>query len=336
MQPKSTWFQLLANYPWFVSRLVTNHWPWVIGGWIVIIILVRSIAPSWNDIAADGDLAFLPADVPSSIGRRAVEEAFPGSQSRSQMMIVLSRDSEKLTPGDLAVGLDVARRLHWMAARNAWSQVDLEAMQFEQAKTPGQRSESSAGGTKKQVLSSLISESLQDNLKQLIEIENDLAQFIEAKDPDHNLPRQIEAHDILSKLYEAIGDNANAEVERDTVKAIREQNVPTLDGDLKPWAKSILDIYTWRSRVVGHKLDAKGRARLIAVQLGTEFMATANIEIMEQIEKLLAEIRQMHSDRISSDLQIEVTGSAAIGADVLRASASGVKKTEIVTVVLVL
>ncbi len=336
MQPRSTWIQLLANYPWWVSRLVTNQWPWVIGGWLLIIVAVRSIAPSWNDIAADGDLAFLPADVPSSIGRRAVEEAFPGSQSRSQMMIVFSRESEKLTPGDLAVGLDAARRLHWMAARNAWSHVDLEALEIDHARAAQQPSDEPMAHTKQQVLSSLIAESLQDNLKQLIEIENDLAKFIETNDPDHNMPRQIEAHDILSKLYEALGDRTNAEVERDTANAILEQNVPKLDGEVKPWAKSILDIYTWRSRVVGHKLDSKGRARLIAVQLGTEFMATANIEIMEQIEKLLAELKQLHSDKISPDLQIEVTGSAAVGADVLRASASGVKKTEIVTVVLVL
>lgn len=337
IQQKSPWLRFITNYPWWASKLVTQHWRWVILAWIIIVILVRTLAPGWTDIAADGDLAFLPHDVPSSIGRRAVEEAFPGSQSRSQMLIVLSRDSEKLTPADLAVGLEAARRLHWFAARNAWSQVDREAIARSKSQiTPVEEQSTPSTSSKKQVLSSLLVDSLQDNLKQLIEIENDLAQFVESADPASPLARQIEAHEMLGDLCAFQGDDANAEIERDNAKILREQKLPALQTDSEPWTKSILDIYSWRSRVLGHKLDFKGRARLIAVQLGTEFMATANIQIMEKIEAMMADLKTQYADRISSDLHVEVTGSAAVGADVLRASASGVKKTEIVTVVLVL
>ena len=333
-----SWVRIWASSQRRISRLIIERWQYVIAAWLVLVIGLRWIAPSWTDIAADGDLSFLPQDAPSSIGRKMIEEAFPGSQSRSQMLIVFSRAEEKLSAADLALGLDVARRLHWYAARNAYQHLDLNQIPADDrtGNTVNSLDAQSVEQTKGQVLTSTLAESLQDNLEQLIQIEDDLAQFVESGDHPDRFVRQVEARDLLAELCRKQGDHANADIQLDTARIIREQQLPRLNNSDQPWSQAILDVYTWRNRVLGHKLDAKGRARLIAVQLDTEFMATANIKIMESIESLLVELKAIHRERISNDLQIEITGSAAVGADVLRASASGVKKTEIVTVILVL
>ena len=78
-------------YKIVVSKLVTQYWPMVIGCWIVLAIVMRSIAPLWETIAADGDLAFLPANVPSAIGQRALVASFPAMQSRSQMVMIFAK-----------------------------------------------------------------------------------------------------------------------------------------------------------------------------------------------------------------------------------------------------
>ena len=73
------WYKLI------VSKIVTRYWPLVIASWLVLAVTLRMLAPEWNSIAADGDLQFLPDDVPSAIGQRTMDSAFPGTQSRSQM-----------------------------------------------------------------------------------------------------------------------------------------------------------------------------------------------------------------------------------------------------------
>ncbi len=89
--------------------------------------------------------------------------------------------------------------------------------------------------------------------------------------------------------------------------------------------------------MVGHKLLSSDKhARLIAVQLSSDFTATGNIAVLDGIEALIEEVRLEHANIISDDLQIQISGSAAFGADMLRAAASVVKKTEWVTVILVL
>ena len=100
------WYKLIAG------RIVTRYWPAVIVAWIGLAVLLRLIAPDWDSIAADGDLQFLPSYVPSAIGQKTLDEAFPGEQARSQMVLVFASRSDKPEPGNLLVALDVARRLH--------------------------------------------------------------------------------------------------------------------------------------------------------------------------------------------------------------------------------
>ncbi len=140
------------------------------------------------------------------------------------------------------------------------------------------------------------------------------------------------AADLLNRL----GERDAAAVDLDIAKLMREQATPVMATPLPDWLPLVRDVWSWRDAVLGHKLQsANQQAKLIAVQLGTEFTAVRNIEILAGMESLIAELREVYRPFTSPGLQVEVTGSAAVGADMLRAAASGVKQTEIVTIVLV-
>lgn len=304
------------------SRLVTRHWPIIIAAWIGLAIVLRLTAPKWEDVAADGDLAYLPATVPSLVGQRQLDAAFPGSRVRSQMTIVLALPRGKFEPGDTAIGLDLARRLHAYAAVAQWPKLPLVKMDW--------RTENLTIGERNLV------DSVSDNLAQCIAIDEQLRD-LEAFNEDYHLAHLRDSYDMLSKVRLRQGDKPEADRLEDLGKLISEQGVTVLPVRLPPWAESLTDVWTWRNNVVGHKLgSANQHARLIALHLDSEFTAVANIALAEGVEALIREMKEEHASIISPELQIEISGSAAVGADMLRAAASSVKQTEGVTILLVI
>ncbi len=340
-------------YKIVVSKLVTRYWPLVIGGWIVVAVVLRSIAPPWEAIAADGDLAFLPKTVPSAIGQQTLVSSFPAMRSRSQMVMVFATQAGngtaaggELTPGDLALAMDVARRLHWGAAKNAW-----RAMRNANDKqlTLTGNSIALAGAAAGDVVDADL---IIDNLTQAIEIEEILAHYLQTALPEAPFLRLPDAYQLRGELLraQAASDRraehlttqpeeqpSAAALDLDTAALMREQNTPTLPSELPPWAANIQDVWSWRHPIVGHKLGSnEPRARLISLQLGSDFTATSNIDTLGGLEQLARDLRPQYAQLTSPDLAIEVSGSAAVGADMLRAAASGVRQTELVTVALVL
>ena len=81
---------------------VARHWPSVTLGWLLIAIALHLIAPRWNDVTHDGDLAYLPDDLPSVAGQRLLVRAFPDHKAKSQIGIVVERSDGPLDPTDLA------------------------------------------------------------------------------------------------------------------------------------------------------------------------------------------------------------------------------------------
>ncbi len=346
-------------YKIVVSKLVTRYWPMVIVGWVVLAIALRSIAPPWETIAADGDLAFLPATVPSAIGQRTLVESFPAMRSRSQMVMIFAKPRSRigssnltgseLTPGDLALAMDIGRRLHWSAAKNAW-----RAMQNADGELFKIADDSKIfnGSTPQHTV---YVELIIDHLTQAIEIEELLGPYLQNALPEVPFLRLPDAYQMRGELLKAQvdafrpdvtsalpeGQNeaqlSSAALDLDTAALMREQNIPTLSDELPAWATNIQDVWSWRHPIVGHKLgSSEPSARLINLELGSDFTATSNIETLSGLEQLARDLRPQYDKLLSSDLAIEITGSAAIGADMLRAAASGVKQTEIVTIVLVL
>ena len=94
----------------------------------------------------------------------------------------------------------------------------------------------------------------------------------------------------------------------------------------------IVDVWTEKTPVVGSQLrSADGRAGRVVVRLTNEFMATDNIRVLSEVKRLVAE----HQPDAPPGLQIGVTGSAAIGGDMLTAAAESVANTHYTTILLV-
>ena len=89
--------------------------------------------------------------------------------------------------------------------------------------------------------------------------------------------------------------------------------------------------------VVGEKLTSRvghyGQATLVLLELRTEFMAVENMDLLEHIQRRLAEIRR--GKDFPKGLELGITGSAAVGADMLFSAEESIRNTEWTTVALV-
>ena len=190
--------------------------------WIVLAIVLRLTAPKWEDVAADGDLAYLPDTVPSLVGQRQLDAAFPGSRVRSQMTIVLAVPQGKFEPGDTALSLDLARRLHAYAAAAQWAKLPLAKSDWRADNlTVGERN---------------LIESVSDNLMQCLAIDDQLSD-LEAVNEDYHLANLRDTYEMLSEVRKRQGDEKEYDRLRDLAKLISEQGATTLPVRLPPWPK---------------------------------------------------------------------------------------------------
>jgi RND superfamily putative drug exporter len=102
-------------------------------------------------------------------------------------------------------------------------------------------------------------------------------------------------------------------------------------------ANPIVDIWSYRTEVLGNKLVShageNGQATLILLQMRNEFMAVGNMATVKSIYKTVNALR--HQPDFPHGLELGVSGSAALGADILFASAESIRNTELTTIVLV-
>lgn len=83
-----------------LGRTISRHWAATILAWIAIWGGLHLIAPRWDDVTRDGDLAYLPAQMVSVQGEQLLNAAFPEIRSKSQMAVVLGREDEPLASAD--------------------------------------------------------------------------------------------------------------------------------------------------------------------------------------------------------------------------------------------
>ena len=96
----------------------------------------------------------------------------------------------------------------------------------------------------------------------------------------------------------------------------------------------IVSVVTPKSEVVGRRLiSPDGQAALVMVNLSREFMTFANIAGLDRIESKLDEMRE--APDFPAGLTVGISGSAAIGGDMLAAAEDSIRNIEIATVVLV-
>ena len=91
-------------------RLVSRHWLVTILLWVALAAGLRWLAPRWDQVTHDGDLAYLPASMPSVQGDELLNQAFPASRAKSQLVIVLARPNQPLTADDFAAADALADR----------------------------------------------------------------------------------------------------------------------------------------------------------------------------------------------------------------------------------
>lgn len=100
-------FRLLGNS-------IERWWRVILVAWVAVLIVCMSVlhgwinktgwfawkAPSWKDVAADGEFAYLPPDMQSLVGERVLAEAFPNDLWKSSVVIVVRHVEPQLVDND--------------------------------------------------------------------------------------------------------------------------------------------------------------------------------------------------------------------------------------------
>jgi putative drug exporter of the RND superfamily len=92
------------------------------------------------------------------------------------------------------------------------------------------------------------------------------------------------------------------------------------------------EVWTEQTPVIGEMLQSPGRRAVqVVARLTTDFMAVENMRIMKDVVRLVDDARK----EAPQGLQIGITGSAAIGGDLLAAMAESLRNTEATTIIAV-
>ena len=81
-----------------LADFVARHWLLVLLAWVVVPVAVQLLAPSWDDVAQDGDFAFLPSRMTSVRGEELIRRAFPDQEDKSDVVLVVARADGRLRP----------------------------------------------------------------------------------------------------------------------------------------------------------------------------------------------------------------------------------------------
>jgi len=275
-----------------LGNAVSRYWWLTILIWFGVVIGLRLVAPSWDDITRDGDLVFLPSDMPSAIGERLQLAAFPENRAQSQIVLIFSRDGGQLAQADLKASDRLAGRFHNYLAIRLASSVETLALSLEQ-------------------------------LDEAIRLDPENAEVV------HN--RAI-VHSRLKQPDGAKADREAAWTLNPQLQSMPDEFVPQTEIQLP-----LVDVWTRYNEVVGSKLRSVDKqAQLIILQLDTEFMAVENIDALDLVQQEVATMRDEIQAEGLRGLQVSLSGSAAIGGDMLQSASESIENTELYTIVLVI
>ena len=60
-----------------LASFVARYWVLVLAAWVVIPVGIHLVAPRWDDVAKEGDFAYLPDRMTSCRGDKLISLAFP-------------------------------------------------------------------------------------------------------------------------------------------------------------------------------------------------------------------------------------------------------------------
>lgn len=347
-----------------LGRLVSRYWWAVLVFWFTVTLAARFLAPSWNEIAYDGDFEYLPAEMPSVVGGKLLDEAFPEERSRSQIVLVIGRQSHSqeaadsprqrasapeptsptepvtesaspsaISKADEHVGIDLVRRLYHRLAE----------VSLQRALRAGWDATSPPQGSVVERYVSragiALDEAIRADEQYYAFFAERLAKEVERPGQDSlQWPRMAIAYWDRATLRTALGDAEGAAADREAALQLQPEIATQVeaiaDRDVTGW-RSLLDVLTWNDPVIGHRLGSR-RARLVVLRLESELAATENIATLSSLEAMIARVRDRNEGFTAPGLQILPTGSAAIGGEMLRSSADAIRYTEVLTVLLIL
>ena len=291
-----------------MANWVLRHRVAIVLIWSMAALFAKIFAPDWNSIAYDGDFEYLPARMSSVAGDRLLDQAFPTQRSRSQIVLVISRDAMPLDAADEVVSLDLLRRLYHRMAEVTRSVSALDAREFLDETIR-------------------IDQLYFDALLKLGKVENV---------PPKQLRLALAFWD-RAKLLQELGevDLANSDMEAALVLEpdIEKIAKPINDRDLAAWS-SLIDLRSWKDAIIGTRMT-KPEARLAILLSNAELAATSNIGFLNAVQELKEAVLARHRSVSRPGLTILATGSAAIGGETLTAARDAIRYTELLTVVMI-
>lgn len=310
-----------------LGEIVSRYWLVTIVIWIVLVIVVRRNTPSWDDVTHDGDLAYMPAYMPSVQGEQLLEQAFPDGRSKSEAIIILSREDREIDLLDLETAKSFVCRMKNLLGASKYAQHQRLLAELEQS--------DASDDALRQSLTDRAALARQQALEAFDEAVEALAEDkLMARDPYF----ANAAHNLAVLLFEQRDDRLPE------AKQLRGW-AWNLNPKLKERPQQIVGgrgelplLYVWSqytARLGGKLISRDHRANLIVLGLSNEFMAAENIPFIEDIESLLEETRAELPDW-PEGLELGLSGSAAVGSDMLRSAKESMKNTETYTIVLVI
>jgi RND superfamily putative drug exporter len=100
-----------------LGKFIERRWPLVLGFWAIAVLAATGVHQKWygprvpalNDVAQDGEFAFLPRDSQSVVGEQLLASAFPKDLFKSMVVIVVRRWYPELLPEDMEFIDDVLK-----------------------------------------------------------------------------------------------------------------------------------------------------------------------------------------------------------------------------------
>ena len=94
-----------------LGKFVSRRWAWVLAAWVLLVVVLKLTAPPWASISQDDDIKSFPADFDSVRGYSLLEKAFPNDVFNSQVVVVVERRDGELSEMDFQFVDALAARL---------------------------------------------------------------------------------------------------------------------------------------------------------------------------------------------------------------------------------
>ncbi len=320
-----------------LGKWVNRYWLAILVGWVVLAVGLKCIAPSWKQVALDGDFDYLPSDSTSRRGLELLQRAFPDEKTKSQIVLVFARPDAALSKPEGQFAIDIANRLRRLGVdtfKNLESLKELLVSDFDVDPA----------------LVEMDAPLLAPGAATADESEVTDADTL-PEEPDDSLGLSVEQYDkLLAKaiaMFDVPPVNQSA-MKIETLGDLVDYVTPDL-----PWAADTNRVWTEQTPVIGPMLknarrgkpvpsekgarpekQIEGNAVLVVAPLTTDMMAIENMAILDAVNELVERAR--NDPNKPEGLEIGLSGSAMIGGDMQASVQESLKSTETTTVLLVL